>query len=178
MLCRVTSLRDVQTTERWCIYLVTSVRIQGFEMWVQHGEAVMQSELTPQTPCGGIHSGHVFMHAVRRGVDIGQVVLHQSTGVAALQWVPTGLSSINDGVPIDALSAADALAAKQLMRSTLLSISETIHASLAGTPPHMALHTSLAFWALLPGGCVMLQINLQPPYDVEPRRSSAGAVNC
>ena len=95
-------------------------------------------------------------------MDVGQVVLHRNSGVAALQWVPSRLSEINDGVPIDALSAADALAAKQLMRSTLLSISETIHASPAGMPPIAPLHTALAFWALLPGGCAARRPHAAP----------------
>lgn len=114
--------------------------------------------------------GKLCGHAVRRGVDVGQVVLHRSSGVAALQWVPSRLSMINDGVPIHALSAADALAAKQLMRSTLLSVSETIHASPASMPPIAPLHTTLAFWALLPGGCAAPQPHAASPSSHSPQQ--------
>ena len=100
--------------------------------------------------------GSVETLAVRPGAEVGRVLLHPSASLAALQWVPApGWAPAQEGEQrtAEALSAADALAAKQLLRATLLGVGETVHAAPAATAPHAPLHTSLAFWALQPGGC-------------------------
>jgi hypothetical protein len=93
----------------------------------------------------------LFGCAVRRGIEVARVLLHRTAGIAALQWRPTSRFAA-EGVPIDALSASDALAAKQLMRATLLGVEETVHPSPAVVPAHAPMHTNFAFWALLSGG--------------------------
>ncbi len=102
--------------------------------------------------------------AVRRGAEVGRVLLHPGAALAALQWAPApgfapggadgkGAAASRGGASSDSLSAADALAAKQLLRATLLGVGETVHAAPAAVAPHAPLHTSLAFWALQPGRC-------------------------
>ena len=84
------------------------------------------------------------------------MLLHEAAALAVLQWVPApgwAPAASKEQRTAVTLSAADALAAKQLLRSTVLGIVETVHAAPAATPPHAPLHTSLPFWALQPGGC-------------------------
>lgn len=79
-----------------------------------------------------------------------QVLAARSSGVLVLRWGPSRPWALPPDLPLTALSAADALAAKQLLRVSVLSCTEALH---PGAVPYAPMHTSLAFWSIPPGRC-------------------------
>ena len=86
-------------------------------------------------------------------MDVAEVLAQRGSGVLVLRWGSSRPWAPPPDLPLTALSAADALAAKQLLRVSVLNCSEAVHSQAAGTVPYAAMHTGLTFWSIPSGRC-------------------------
>ena len=94
-----------------------------------------------------------FVHAGAPGAEVQQVLLHRSSGILVMRWGPARPWALPADMAITALSAADALVAKQLLRMSVLACTETVHPSSLAHLSYAAMHTGLTFWGLQHGRC-------------------------
>jgi len=79
------------------------------------------------------------------------VLTHRGSGMLVMRWGPTRPWALPTDTAITALSAADALVAKQLLRMSVMTCMETVHPSPAGNVCSAPMHTGLTFWGLESG---------------------------
>ena len=79
------------------------------------------------------------------------MLLHRSSGMLIMRWGPARPWALPTDMAITALSAADALVAKQLLRMSVLTCSETVHPSSLGHLSCAPMHTGLTFWGMQSG---------------------------
>ena len=90
-------------------------------------------------------------YAGASGAEIQQVLTHRGSGMLIMRWGPSRPWALPTETAITALSAADALVAKQLLRMSVMTCAETVHASSGGPICFAPMHTGLTFWGLESG---------------------------
>lgn len=97
------------------------------------------------------HQTSINLWAGVSGVAVVEVLAHRSSGVLVLRWGSTQPWALASDLSLTSLSAVDALAAKQLLRVSVLNCNEAVHSRAAGTVSYAAMHTGLSFWSIPPG---------------------------
>lgn len=110
------------------------------------------------------------------GVDVVEVLAHRSSGALVLRWGSTRPWALASDLPLTSLSAVDALAAKQLLRVSVLNCTEAVHSRAASTVSYAAMHTGLSFWSVPPGRC-SISLALCTTLAVDARTLQHGASN-